>query len=131
MLDEECKITDDLDLDVSQASSDLSHVCRTMAMALFAPAIVDLLSEYPQPVSPIIITITICIIFLDIVQYSITTILSRLWLRQVHSRRIDGTQLNSKQSIWQGCALIILFIKVIAICVSIVLVMILLSGFKQ
>lgn len=92
MIDEERKITDDLDEDVSQATSDLSHVCRTMAMALFAPAIVDLFSEHPQSVSIIIILITICIFFLDIVHYSATAILSRHWLRQIQGGRINGTQ---------------------------------------
>lgn len=106
------KIQDDLDEDKSHATSDISNVCRTMSLALFAAGIFDIWNGEAQVVSIIVVIATITTILLDLVQYCATALLSIYWNNKLESGEMAPESVEAKQDIFHRVCMTILGFKV-------------------
>lgn len=120
-------ILDDLDSDISQATSDLSNVCRSMVFAPFAVAMVDVWNGNSTIVSFYVLIIAMSTILIDVVQYCTTAILSTIWYTKVEKGIIDSERLEKEQTSFRRICVILLVVKVslVLICFGLIIIILL------
>lgn len=114
---------DELEEDRAQATSNVSLVCRTMTLALFAVGLMDIWNGSKALESMIVVISTISIILVDLIQYVLTAVLSALWYKQIEDGKIyEYKQLEAKQSVFQNSCIVLLGIKVVIVMICLGLI---------
>lgn len=118
-----------LESEITQSTSDVSNVCRTMSLALFAAVIFDILGENKSEWSLFVVLLAVFVIFLDLLQYGATTIAVRVWSYKLCHRKITKDQYKESSRIFQKVCLVIVALKVTLVILNTMVVIMILIHF--
>ena len=113
-----------LDSNMLKATADISNVCRTLSLTLFAAVLFNEDSCY----SVIVIFTTIVTIFIDLIQYCTTTLLYKKWTKQVGEKKLTADNVEDKEWRYRKVGFAFLGTKVVLVIINLVLVILLLMS---
>lgn len=119
--------------ELSQSTASVSNVCRTMALTLFAAVIYDIWDKTctdTQNASLYVAGLVIIVIFIELLQYCITTVLLKVWSYQIVHRKLNQRQLNKEKIKLQKFCICLVALKVILVLLCSVLVVFILAAHK-